>query len=204
MLDMEGSLEETALIAALRAGDEAAFERLIREHGGRMLSVAQRYMGNCEDAHDAVQEAFISAFRSIDRFEASSLLSTWLHRIVVNACLMKLRTRRRRPEESIEELLPVFLEDGHHASMPSEWNERCDDAYERGETRAIVRQCIDQLPEGYRTVLLLRDIEEVDTKETARMLGMTEGGAKVRLHRARQALRTLLDSRLPHLHGGAS
>lgn len=196
MQSVEGSAEEKPLIAALRAGDEWAFEQLVREHSGRLLSVAQRYMGNTDDAHDAVQEAFISAFRAIGRFEESSLLSTWLHRIVVNACLMKLRTRRRRPEESMEDLLPSFLEDGHHTSIPSDWKEQSDGAIERKETRAIVRQCIDQLPEGYKTVLMLRDIEEVDTKETARLLGITEGGTKVRLHRARQALRTLLDARL--------
>jgi RNA polymerase sigma-70 factor, ECF subfamily len=188
--------DDAELIAGLKAGDESAFERLVRAYSGRLLAVAQRYMGGTEDARDAVQEAFISVFRSIASFEGDALLSTWLHRITINACLMKLRSRRRKPEESIEELLPAWQDDGHHLVPPAEWRETSHQLLEREQTRAIVRQCIDELPDGYRTVLLLRDIEELDTRETARMMGLSENGAKVRLHRARQALRTMLAARL--------
>jgi RNA polymerase sigma-70 factor (ECF subfamily) len=145
-----------------------------------------------------VQDAFFCAFRSLGKFEGGCALSTWLHRIVVNAALVKLRTRRRRPEESIEPLLPRFLEDGHHVARPSEWMP-ADLLLERRETRELVRAAIDRLPESYRTILLLRDIEEMDTEETARALDITPTAAKVRLHRARQALRTLLD---PEMRGG--
>jgi RNA polymerase sigma-70 factor (ECF subfamily) len=193
---MKAGMDDVALVVALRAGDEDAFEHLVRTHGGRMLSVAQRYLGRGEDARDAVQEAFLSASRAIGRFHGEAQLSTWLHQITVNACLMKLRTRRRRPEEPIEDLLPRWQEDGHHLLEPRAWDERVDEQMERQELRACVRECIDLLPESYRTVLLMRDIEEMDTRETARLLGLTESGAKVRLHRARQALRTLLDQRL--------
>jgi len=185
---------ERELVAALKAGREEAIAQLAREYGGRMLAVAKRYLSNSEDARDAVQEAFISAFRAINRFEANSLLSTWLHRIVINACLMRLRSRRQAREESIEDLLPTWREDGHHREMPANWEETCDEMLFRQETRGTVRACIERLPDAYRTILLLRDIDEIDTKETARLLGLTEGGAKVRLHRARQALRTLLDA----------
>jgi RNA polymerase sigma-70 factor, ECF subfamily len=193
---MKAGMDEAALVEALRAGDEEAFEHVVRTHGGRMLSVANRYLGRGEDARDAVQEAFLSASRAIGAFHGDALLSTWLHQITVNACLMKLRTSRRRPEEPIEDLLPRWQEDGHHALPPRDWGERVDEQMERRELRECVRECIEKLPDGYRTVLLLRDIEEMDTKETARLLGLTESGAKVRLHRARQALRTLLDERL--------
>ncbi|HEX6903739.1 MAG TPA: sigma-70 family RNA polymerase sigma factor [Thermoanaerobaculia bacterium] len=192
------SSEESLLLAELRAGSEAAFERLLREHGGRMLAVARRLVRNEEDARDAVQEAFVSAFRSLERFEGTSRISTWLHRIVVNCCLMKLRGRQRRPEEAIEDLLPRFQEDGHQMPASVDWSEPVDALLHRREICALVRQCIDRLPESYRTVLLLRDIEEVSTNEAATMLGVTENALKIRLHRARQALRTLLD---PHLRG---
>ena len=148
-----------------------------------------------------MQEAFLSAFRALDGFEGTSRLSTWLHRIVVNAALMKLRTRRRKPEEPIEALLPRFLEDGHVVEPFDEWQETSHDALERKETCALVRECIERLPETYRTVLLLRDIDEKDTQETAAVLGVSENAVKIRLHRARQALRTLLD---PHLRAGSS
>lgn len=154
--------------------------------------MARRIVGNEEDARDVIQDAFLSAFRSIGRFAADSRLSTWLHRIVVNTALMKLRTRRRRPEESIEPLLPAFRADGHHAERFTAWTEGAEQALSRKETREAVRRHIDELPESFRTVLLLRDIEGFSTEETARLLETTTNAVKIRLHRARQALRTLL------------
>lgn len=180
------------LIARLRAGDERAYEELIRTYGGRLLAVARRYVRNDEDAQDIVQSAYLSAFRALERFEGQAQLSTWLHRIVVNTALMRLRTRRRKPEQSIEELLPAFQEDGHHVEQFSDWTVPADTLLERRETCATVRACIEQLPDNYRQVLLLRDIEEMSTQDVARMLEMTPTAVKVRLHRARQALSTLL------------
>jgi RNA polymerase sigma-70 factor (ECF subfamily) len=158
-----------------------------------LLSVARRFLGSNEDAEDAVQETFIKAFKSIHSFEERAQLHTWLHRIVVNTSLMKLRERRRKPQESIDDLLPTFVADGHQTTESREWS---DAIIERKETAAIVRQAIASLPEQHRTVLILRDIEERDTAETAAILGTTTTVVKVRLHRARQALRTLLDREL--------
>jgi RNA polymerase sigma-70 factor (ECF subfamily) len=183
---------ETELLERLRAREDAAFEELVRSNAGRLLAVARRYLKSEEDARDAVQEAFLSAFRSIDGFEGGSLLATWLHRITVNAALMKLRTRRRKPEESIEDLLPGFLEDGHMAEPAVRWRALSDDLLGQQETRALVQACIDRLPESYRHVLMLRDIEELDTEETAEVLGISPNAVKTRLHRARLALRGLL------------
>jgi len=193
-LQTREEISEAALLAGLRAGEEAAFENLVRAYTGRLLAVAQRFLRNQEDARDALQEAFLLAFRSIGRFEGSARISTWLHRIVINSALMKLRSRRRTPESPIDDLLPKF-EAGHQVPPSEEWCELSDVAIERRETRELVRRCIDQLPETYRTVLLLRDIEEVDTGDTARILEVSENAVKIRLHRARQALRALLD---PH------
>jgi RNA polymerase sigma-70 factor (ECF subfamily) len=193
------TIDEATLVTRLRAGDDAAYEVLVRTYSGRLLAVTRRILASDEDAREAVQEAFISAFRSLDRFEGGARLSTWLHRIAVNAALMKLRTRKRRPEESIESLLPVYQDDGHHAEQFRSWSEPVDVAMQRREMQALVRRCIEQLPESYRTVLLLRDIEQLGTEETAAMLGVTANAVKIRLHRARQALRTLLD---PHFHQG--
>lgn len=187
--------DDPSLLPALRRGEPQAFEILVRTYGGRLLAVARRVLRNDEDAQDAVQEAFLSAFRSLSSFEGEAQLSTWLHRIVVNAALMKLRSRRRKPEEPIEDMLPRFLEDGHHAVHPPEWAEPADRIVERKENCDFVRECIDRLPESYRTVLILRDIEEMDTEEAAVALGVAANVVKVRLHRARQALRGLLEPR---------
>ena len=189
------SVQEAALLEALRAGRDEAFETLVRDHSGRMLSVCRRILRSEEEAKDAVQEAFISAFRAIQSFEGTSQLGTWLHRIAVNASLMRLRSKKRRPEESIEDLLPGFKDDGHAAIDPVDWSPSALQMVESRETREFVRGCIDRLPEMYRTVLLLRDIEELDTAEAAKVLGVSEGVIKVRLHRARHALRRLLAQR---------
>jgi RNA polymerase sigma-70 factor (ECF subfamily) len=184
------------LVARLKAGDGDAFEELVRRHGGRMLTVARRYLRDEEAARDAVQDAFLSAFRGIQRFDGQAQISTWLHRIVVNAALMRIRTRERRPEQSIEPLLPTFQEDGHHTEPVAPWAESGPAALERRETRALVRAAIGELPESYRVVLMLRDIEDRSTKDTADALGISENAAKLRLHRARQALSTLIRQRL--------
>ncbi|MBI3845527.1 MAG: sigma-70 family RNA polymerase sigma factor [Planctomycetes bacterium] len=187
---------ERALIAALKAGEPTAYEKVVRLYGGRMLSVARRFLRTEDDAQDAVQDAFLSAWKAIDSFEGTAQLSTWLHRIAVNAALMKLRVQKKHPERSIEELLPKFKADGHPFEPAAPWRDGAEVLAERKESGAFVRECIDKLPESYRTVLLLRDIDELDTEETAGVLGITPNAVKVRLHRARQALRTLLDSRL--------
>lgn len=190
---------ETELLDRLRAGDVGAFEDLVRLAGGRMLAVARRMMAREEDAQDAVQDAFLSALKSLDRFDGRSQLTTWLHRITVNACLMKLRTQRRRPEAAIEDLLPAFAEDGHARVPATAWKPEAGSGIEGAETRALVRAKIAELPEQYRTVLVLRDLEELSTEEAAQVLGISENAVKTRLHRARQALRTLLD---PHFREG--
>lgn len=188
-------VHEAELLDALRSGEESAFETLVRAHSGRMLSVCRRILRNDEEARDAVQEAFVSAFRGIMAFEGTSQLGTWLHRIAVNAALMRLRSRRRRPEVSIDDLLPGFKDDGHARIEPRDWSPSAVQMVEKRETRDFVRSCIDQLPEMYRVVLLLRDIEELDTSEAAEVLGVSDGVIKVRLHRARHALRRLLSER---------
>jgi RNA polymerase sigma-70 factor (ECF subfamily) len=180
-------------LASLLAGDEPALEAAIRQYGGRMLHVAWQLLGNEQDAQEAVQDAFVTAFQSLDQFQHRSSVATWLHRIVVNAALMKRRARSRRPEQSMDSLLPVFQEDGHQWRPPPRWNLSAPAALERKEIREQVRRSIDELPETHRSVLLLRDIQELDTGTVAEILGISPDAVKVRLHRARQALRTLLD-----------
>ena len=183
---------DSSLLARLRAGDQDAYTELVTSHSGRLLSVARRMLRDEEDARDVVQQGFLSAFKALPHFNGQSRISTWLHRIVVNAALMKLRSRSRRPEDSIENLLPRFLEDGHHAVKWNDVTAPAETLLLQGETRARVRAAINRLPESYRTVLMLRDIEELDTEETARILGVTTNAVKIRLHRARQALAGLL------------
>jgi RNA polymerase sigma-70 factor (ECF subfamily) len=186
-------LDEVTMLARMKAGDDDAFEACVRAYCGRMLIVARRILRNEEDANDAVQDAFLSAFKDIGRFLGQSSLGTWLHRIIVNAALGRLRHRQRHPERSIEDLLPHFGEDEHQIDPPAPWKAGSETIVQQKESRELVGRCIGELPGIYRTVLLLRDIEGLDTDETAQMLATSPGVVKTRLHRARQALRSLLD-----------
>lgn len=118
----------------------------MQDHTARLLAIARRYMRNEEDARDAVQEAFIAAFRAIAKFEGGSTLRTWLHRIAINCCLMKLRSGRRHPETSIEELLPTFDETGHRVLGDESWPESVEAALERRQTREQVRRSGRHVP----------------------------------------------------------
>ena len=184
------------MLAGLRAGEDTAYETLVRAYGGRLLQVARRFLGDA-DAGDAVQEAFLAAFKAIDRFDGKSRISTWLHRIVVNASLMRLRKKSHQVEQSLEPLLPTFLEDGHRAQVGKAWEPNPEEHFEQEEVRTLVRKAIDRLPVNYRSVLLLRDIEGLSGAEAGEMLGITPNAVKVRLHRARLALREVLDPQMP-------
>jgi RNA polymerase sigma-70 factor (ECF subfamily) len=191
---------EALLLERLRRNDADAFETLVRGNGGRMLAIARRLMRNEEDARDVVQDAFLAAFRALPDFAGQSRLSTWLHRITVNAALMKLRSQRRRPELVFED--PSAPHDDERPGLfdADPAFAAPDAALPRRDLQRTVSAGLDRLPEAHRRTLVLRDIEERDTEETARLLGTTPGAVKTRLHRARQALRALLE---PELHAGA-
>lgn len=170
-----------------------AFEELVNGNGGRMLQAARRMLGNEEDALDCVQEAFVKAFKKIDTFEGRSDIGTWVYRILINECLIKLRKKRRRKTIDISSLMPEF--DLDDCRIEPLWQPVVgpDKLAESAEIRRYVRSRIENLPEDARNVLLLRDIEELSTKETAATLDISEAAVKVRLHRARAALKRLLE-----------
>ncbi len=173
--------------------NDADKEKLVRAHIGWMLALARRLLRDPELAEDAVQEAFISAFRGFADFEGRAQIRTWLHRITVNACLSKLRQLKRLAEHSIDDLLPEF--DQLDCRVEAHWPYlvSLNEILESDEQQTRVRRAIDELPESYRVVIQLRDIEGYSTAEVASMLEITEANVKVRLHRARSALKKLLE-----------
>jgi RNA polymerase sigma-70 factor (ECF subfamily) len=189
------STDEPGLVESVRAGDAGAFETLVRRETPRLLSVARRILNNDDEAREAVHQGFIAAYRAREQFHGDSSLSTWLHRIVVNKALDVLRARQRRPEAAIEDLLPRFRPDGHHTEQFATWPEM-ESVIDRERLSGTVRDAIASLPESFRLVLLLRDLEGLSTDETAEALTTTPNAVKLRLHRARLALRTLLADRL--------
>jgi RNA polymerase sigma-70 factor, ECF subfamily len=168
---------DAELLAAHCAGDPDAFGELFRRHRDRMWAVAMRTCGDRELAADAVQDGFIAAFRRADSFRGDAAVTTWLHRIVVNACLDRLR--RRRPTTPLPEYESLNLADGHdeHAST---------------ESALDVRAALVQLPEGQRLALVLVDMHGLSVAEAAEVLGVAEGTVKSRCARGRAALAELL------------
>jgi RNA polymerase sigma-70 factor (ECF subfamily) len=192
---------DAALLERLRAGDDAAYQQLVEEQTPALLRGTRRLLRSEDEARDAVQDAFVAAFRGLPRFRGDSRLGTWLYRIAINAALARIRARGGNTVVSLDAWLPRFAEDGHATEPFAAWPADAAAGAEQREVRERVRASIDQLPDAYRTVVMLRDIEELNTEETAQALGISSGAVKVRLHRARQALRTLLD---PWMRGEAS
>ena len=163
------------LIAAHAAGDPHAFAELVRRHRDRMWAVALRTLRDPEEAADALQEAFISAFRAAGSFRAESQVTTWLHRIVVNACLDRVRRRQARPTVPLPETGP-----GEPAAD--------GDAMADRETRLVVNEALAALPEEQRVPIVLVDVEGYSVADTAKLLGIAEGTVKSRCARGRAKL----------------
>ena len=178
------------LIAAHAAGDPHAFSELVRRHRDRLWAVALRTLRDPEEAADALQEAFISAFRAAGNFRAESQVTTWLHRIVVNACLDRIRRRQARPT------VPLPETGFNEPASPR-------DSMAEKETSLLVRAALEQLPEDQRAPILLVDVEGYSVAETAKMLGIAEGTVKSRCARGRGKLAKVLGHlRNPDAHGG--
>ena len=172
------------LLAAHVAGDPAAFEELVRRHRDRLWSVALRTTGDPEEASDALQDALISAYRRAGQFRGESAVTTWLHRIVVNASLDRLRRR------SVRSAQPLPDDD---ETSPGTVVADPVDHMDRREVQLVVTQALAELPEDQRDAVLLVDVEGWSVEEAAAMLGCPEGTVKSRCHRGRAKLAKRLD-----------
>lgn len=184
---------ETRLVEALLSGDERETARFVRANAGWMLAVANRILRNRAAAEDAVQAAFVNIFDKLAGFRGEASLVAWMRRIVINQALMGLRAEHRRRETGLDGLLPSFDDNGCRIEDRFVDIQTPETLLQRAQTRAAVLRAIDRLPDAHRTVLLLRDVEEFDTAEVAAMLSISTGAVKTRLHRARAALKKLLE-----------
>jgi len=168
-------------------------EELVRANIGWMLALAERLLRDRGLAEDVVQESFVKAYEGSAGFEGRSSLESWLHRITVNTALSKLRQLKRLAEQPIDENLPEFDRFDCRIELPWSRLASVEEVMESDDTRRRVCETIGELPDSYRVVLQLRDIEEYDTSEVATLLGISKSNVKVRLHRARAALKKLLE-----------
>ena len=174
-------------------GADMSFEKLVRENIGWMLSLANRMLRDKAQAEDAVQNAFANIHKGLDGFENRSALRTWMHRIVVNEALMILRKTDRLKEQPLDGLLPQFDDNSCRIVEGAITWETPETKLTMQQTLVIVRKEVSLLPEAYGLILLLRDIEGIPTAEVAEMLDVSEANVRVRLHRARAALKKRLE-----------
>lgn len=172
----------------------------MEQFSGRVYRLAYGITRNAADAEEVVQDVFLTVCRKGDSFEGRSALGSWIYRVTANAALNKRRGKRLELETSLEEQLPRFKEDGHRdgdrAWVLADWSQNPERDLLSGETRAVLGRALDTLPEHYRAVLVLKDVDELSNEEIAEMLGESVASVKSRLHRARMALREQLTRHL--------
>jgi len=188
------------LVARLKAGEEAAFSELVYAYGPRLLKHAEQFLRDPAEAQDRVQDVFLQAFRKIKNFRGEAALATWLHRILINNCLAHLRKNEKKTTLSIEDLMPDFDWAGNRSETLTEPLPTIEDLVAQQKVRETILLKIGELPDPYRSVLLLRDIEGYSTHEASQALMISVSAVKVRLHRARSALKSLLEPTLLEVH----
>jgi RNA polymerase sigma-70 factor (ECF subfamily) len=189
------TLGDAELVQLARQRDSEAFSIIMRRHNRRLYRVARAVTQNDSEAEDVVQEAYVHAFANLGNFRGDSSLATWLTRIALNEALGRLR--RRRPTVELSALDAESQDETHVISFPL-MTANCDPerAVARQEIRRLMERAIDDLPEVFRIVFVMREIEDLSIEETAGFLNLPQATVKTRLHRARRLLRQALDERL--------
>lgn len=184
---------DAQILDGVRRRDAAAIEQLVTLFGDRAYRLATSITGNPQDAEEAVQDAFWNVVRKIDSFRGDAALGSWIYRIAANAaCERRRSTRRRRDTVPLDDVLPFFGEDGRHADPIVDWSAGMEDPAVLSALRSALTSAIDELPDHYRAVIVLHDLDGMRMAEVAECLGITVSSAKVRAHRARLLLRQRL------------
>jgi RNA polymerase sigma-70 factor (ECF subfamily) len=203
--------EDIALVQALRAGDETAFARLVEEYHASLVRLATMYVKSRAVAEEVAQDTWLGVLKGIDRFEGRSTLKTWIFRILTNTAKTRAQREGRsipfsslagddpgepsvEPERFLDQAHPTW--GGHWDAYPRSFDEIPESRLVSKETRELVEQAIEQLPEGQRLVIRLRDVEGFGSEEVCQVLGISEGNQRVLLHRARSRVRAALEAYL--------
>jgi RNA polymerase sigma-70 factor (ECF subfamily) len=193
-LQSESGPTDLELLDGARRGDYAAFEELVRRFRDRVYRLARGMTANDAEAEEVVQDTFLSVFKGLDSYRGDAAVAGWIFRVAANAALMRLRRQRRRPLLSLEDTRPDFSEDGtRHVNPPGDWAKQPDEKLISRELGERIEAAIAELPEKYRLVMLLRDVEGLSAEEVADTLGITIPTVKSRLHRSRLFVRDALE-----------
>jgi len=193
----DGQPGDRELVERAQKGDGEAFAMLVERHQRQLYRLALRMTGSEADAQEVLQEAFLNAYQKLPLFRGEAQFSSWLYRIAANSALMRLRRKRRAPDALAEQPLelsgPKFSAEGYlEPTSSSDWSQRADERMMSDQLGAAINQAVQELPEDYRTVFLLKDVDGLSNEDIAEALDLTVPAVKSRLHRARLALREKL------------
>jgi len=187
--------DDRTLLARAQGGDMSAFEALVDRHEDKVYGLALRMTRSEADAAEITQDTFLSAYQHLAEFRGEAAFGSWVHRIAANNALMRLRRQRVLDIVSEDLAGPEFTDRGSLAEVPeSDWTRRADDKILDEELGRAIQEATDALPEGYREVFLLKDVEGLSYEEISEMVGISIPAVKSRLHRARLALREAIDA----------
>ena len=193
----DGQPGDRELVERAQQGDGPAFAMLVERHQRQLYRLALRMTGSEADAQEVLQEAFLNAYQKLPLFRGEAQFSSWLYRIAANSALMRLRRKRRAPDTLAEQPLelagPRFSAEGYlEPASSSDWSQRADEKMMSGELGDAINKAVAELPDDYRTVFLLKDVDGLSNEDIANALALTVPAVKSRLHRARLALREKL------------
>jgi RNA polymerase sigma-70 factor (ECF subfamily) len=185
---------EEQLVKDLQAGEVSSFEQLANLYQKKIYTLSFNLTRNAIDSQDVTQEVLLTLFKKGHTFQGKSAFSSWVYRITLNASYMKLRTRKKEPNLSIEDLLPSLNGAGFQQEKLQDWSENTEASFFDKETRRVIQKAVDLLPDKEKVVFLLRDVEGLTTEKVSEILEITVPAIKSRLHRARLFLRKKLGS----------
>ena len=191
MADVQAS-EDLAIVRRIKAGDDAAFEEMVRRYHARVYSLSYGVLRNAEDAEEATQDAFWTLYRKIGTFDESKKFFSWFYRVALNAAYSRARRRPSLPTVAIEDRMPRFAQDGHFAADVPDWSVAIEDEAASRELAARAGDFIAELPPAYRDVIWMYDVEEIPSADIAETLEISIPAFKSRLHRARLYVRQRL------------
>ena len=183
---------EEALVREFQGGNLDAYDKIVNIYQKRIYGLSFNLTRSQMDAQDVTQEVLLTLFRKINMFQGKSAFSSWVYRITLNASYMRLRSKKKEPNISIDDLMPSFNGAGFQQEKIQDWSENTESLMFENETRKIISNAVDLLPEKEKVVFLLRDVEGLSTEKTGEILGLTVPAVKSRLHRARLFLRKKL------------
>ena len=193
---------EESLVRDLQNGNLEAYDKIAEIYQKKIYGLSFNLTRNQMDAQDVTQEVLLTLFRKINMFQGKSAFSSWVYRITVNASYMRLRSKKKEPNVSIDELMPSFNSAGFQQEKIQDWSENTESLLFTKETRDVINKAVDLLPEKEKVVFLLRDVEGLSSEKTGEILDLTVPAVKSRLHRARLFLRKKLSAYFEEFSSG--